>query len=580
MTPSPSPSPATVRQFLRQRRGSAGAVDRYVSGFGLALVAAIAGQPVSSLIASMAGQTTPARMSAGLALVVLAFAGFVAAARAAGPVALSAPDASWLLLSPLERRGVLGRTARLLVVTAVVAGALLGLGLLAALGAPDGLLWRLAGALVLGVSVTVGAMALAVLEQASRVWDGWLGIALTALVTLAVVLSTAAVAAQTARPALTGTGLTTGTGLLAGSGPASGSEWAAGTVAGAAGVLPAVLHGVLGAVGAVAAAPPAVVAVAAVSAALAAALLVRQAWAALERMPVRTVLAASTRTAHVTRTATLLDPGALTWIAEDNHWRARRLRSRRWPSLPAPAALAWHDWRRLARRPGRLAAMAASAALPAVLAQALGITATGADLPPGMPGPATIAPAAAVATPSLTAVAVTAGAVLAGALAVAAAVAAGARRDADNPALSRLAAVGLRPALAARAVLPALLTASWTAAALTGLSLVGALPGGAWWAFGPAIAPAVAAGSLRMARRRPIDHSMPIIDTPGGAIPTGPLFWALTGADVALVGCLPALVALLTPPDDLAGPLALQAVTGAAALAAYLLRARKPTAAG
>ncbi|MEV0203083.1 hypothetical protein AB0H81_42505, partial [Nonomuraea sp. NPDC050691] len=106
---------------------------------------------------------------------------------------------------------------------------------------------------------------------------------------------------------------------------------------------------------------------------------------------------------------------------------------------------------------------------------------------------------------------------------------------------------------------------------------VGALPAGAWWAFGPAIAPAVAAGALRMARRRPVDHSMPVIDTPGGAIPTGPLFWGLTGADVALVGCLPAVVALLTPPDDLAGPLAVQAVAAAATLAAYLLRARRAT---
>ncbi|NUW40360.1 DUF6297 family protein [Nonomuraea rhodomycinica] len=549
MNPPHSPTPASVRQFLRQRRGSAGALDRYVTWFGLALVAAIAGKPVSSLIASMAGQPAPARMSAGLALVLLAFAGFVAAARAAGPVALPASDASWLLLSPLDRRGVLGRTPRVLVVTAVVAGALLGLGLLAVLGAPDAFLWRLAGALVLGVSMTAGAMALAVLEQASRVWDGWLGIALTALVTLAAVLSAAAVAAQTARPALTGAGLATGTGPLPGSGSATG------TVASAAGIVPAAVHGVLGAVGAVAATPPAVVAAVATAAALVAALLVRRARATLGRMPARAVLAASTRTAHVTRAAALLDPGALTWIAEDNHWRARRLRSRRWPSLPAPAALAWHDWRRLARRPGRLAAMAASAALPAVLSRALGVTA---------------------AAPSSAAVAVTAGAVLAGALAMAAAVAAGARRDADNPALSRLAAVGLRPALAARAVLPALLAAAWTAAALTGLTLVGALPAGAWWAFGPAIAPALAAGALRMARRRPVDHSMPIIDTPGGAIPTGPVIWALTGADVALAGCLPALVALLTPPDDLAVPLTLQAVAGATALAAYLVRARKP----
>ncbi|MFI6790389.1 DUF6297 family protein [Nonomuraea sp. NPDC050383] len=539
-----SPDPAAVRWFLRQRRqGSTSALDRYVTVFGVALVGVIAAHPISSLLASMAGTTTTARMSAGLALVVLAFAGFTAAARAAGPVALSAPDASWLLPAPLGRRAILGRTARLLLVAAVMAGALLGLALLAVLGAPDRLLWRLAGALVVGVGATVSTMALAVLEQASRLWDGWLGIATGALVTLAVVLSVAAMGARTARPALTGADLMTGAGNVSGIGGVTGGE---------AGLVPAVLHAVLGAVGAVAAAPPAVVAGVAVTAALTAALLVRQAWATLDRMPAGAVLAASTRAAHVTRAAVLLDPGALTWIAEDNHWKARRLRSRRWPSLPAPAALAWHDWRRLARRPGRLIAMAASAALPAILAQALGVTTSG----PGVP---------------------TAAAVLAGAVAVAAAAVAGARRDGDNPTLARLAAVGLRPALAARAMLPALLAGAWTAAALTGLTLVGALPAGAWWAFGPAVAPAVAAGALRMARRRPVDHSMPVIDTPGGAIPTGPLLWALTGVDVALAGCLPAVVALLAPPDGLAVLLVAQAVTGPLMLATYLLRARKPT---
>jgi hypothetical protein len=87
------------------------------------------------------------------------------------------------------------------------------------------------------------------------------------------------------------------------------------------------------------------------------------------------------------------------------------------------------------------------------------------------------------------------------------------------------------------------------------------------------MAPALAAGALRMARRQPVDHSMPVIDTPGGAIPTGPLFWALTGVDLAVLGCLPALTALASGPDGIGGLLAAQAVTGLAVLAGYVLRA-------
>src|SRR5690606_36986124 len=52
-----------------------------------------------------------------------------------------------------------------------------------------------------------------------------------------------------------------------------------------------------------------------------------------------------------------------------------------WPSLPAPLALAWQDWRRLARRPGRLALIAATTALPALLTQATGTTLIGGATP-------------------------------------------------------------------------------------------------------------------------------------------------------------------------------------------------------
>ncbi|MFG3436487.1 DUF6297 family protein [Nonomuraea sp. NPDC047897] len=516
-------TPSSVRAFVRSRRARpAGLLDRYMTVFGVLMAAAVLGNPLSAALAGLAGRMEPARAAAGLALVAVAWAAFVALARVAGPVALPAADAAWLVLSPLDRRGVLARTARVLLATAVVVGAVLGLAALAALGAPDALVWRLVAAVVLGVSATAGTMALAVLGQATPTWNGWLTAVTTALLLVAVLLGVAAM---------------------------GGRAWSAFGPVTVVLTWPAAL----------ADASPAWVAAVAGGAASAAALLVRRAWSALGHMPARAVLAASTRVGHVATATTTLDPSALTWAAEDNHWRTRRLRSRPWPSFPAPFALAWHDWRRAARRPGRLVALPATAVLPTVLAQALGGTAGGAA--PGLP-PIVVA------------------SVLAGAVAVAVVHTAGSRRDGDNPALSRLAGVGRRPALAARALLPALLGGAWAAAALAGLMLVGALPagptaglGGAWWLFGPAMAPAVAAGALRMARRGPVDHSMPVIDTPGGAIPTGPLFWALTGVDLAVLGCLPALAALAAGPDGIGGLLAAQVVTGLAVLAGYVLRA-------
>ncbi|HLU71233.1 MAG TPA: hypothetical protein VKZ82_03570, partial [Nonomuraea sp.] len=160
---------------------------------------------------------------------------------------------------------------------------------------------------------------------------------------------------------------------------------------------------------------------------------------------------------------------------------------------------------------------------------------------------------------------------LAGALAVAASGVAGARRDAANPALARLAAVGPRAALLARALLPAVLAGAWMAAALGWLTAAGAAAG-QWWMFGPLAAPALAAGALRMARRAPVDHSLPLLDTPMGAIPTGPVLWAVTGPDLALLGCLPAFAALAGGPADLSGYLAAQAVAGLAVLGAFTYR--------
>ncbi|MBB5631740.1 DUF6297 family protein [Sphaerisporangium krabiense] len=276
---------------------------------------------------------------------------------------------------------------------------------------------------------------------------------------------------------------------------------------------------------------------AAVACAAAAALLLRRAWSALARMPARILLAASARTGHLARATTNLDPSALAWIAEETHWRARDLRSRPWPGrLPAPLSLAWIEACRLVRRPGPPALLLLATLLPLVASRA------------GFPAAALLL-------------------VAAGGLAAAASVTSGARRDADDPALARLLGVGSRQALTARALPPVLLAAVWTTLALTWLGLTGP-----WLLLGVLTAPAAAAGALRMARRQPVDHAMPLIDTGMGAIPSGPVIWALTGVDIALLGALPALQAALGRPAHLGGYLAAQALWGVAVLVAYVRR--------
>lgn len=467
--------------------------ERYTALFGAAMLIAIVSQPIASALGSLARQADPARAGSGLALVAVAYAAYLTLARAAGPVVVSAADASWRLLSPLPRRTVLGRTTLALLAISVLSGLVLGVALISALGAPDHTSLRLTVALVLGVGAGLGGMALTVLGQASPAWDEWV----QALIAFTVVAAV----------------------LLAVLGAGSGRH------------LITVLTG----------APVDLAVAAAGCAAAVATFLVRQAWIALDRLPARAIIAASTRSGQVAQATVMVDPGALTWAAEDNHWRARTLRSRPWPVRGA-WALAWQEVRRTARRPVRFAVLVSSCALPA-LAVAAGLTAVATVL------------------------------VMAGALGAAASVTAGARRDSDNPALSRLLAVGRRAATSARALPPALLGAAWLSAALAGMSATGALSAGPWWLLGPACAPALAAAALRMAGRRPVDHSLPIIDTPGGAIPTGPLLWAMTGVDLALLGCAPTLVALAVQPADLIPYLMAQALTGLGVIGGYALTA-------
>ncbi|WP_066943081.1 DUF6297 family protein [Microtetraspora fusca] len=500
---------ASARAIIRAPRAKRERTwqDRYTLAFAIAVLGAVAAEPLSrawNRIVAPAATTDPATIGTGLALVVLAYAGLIALARLVGPITVSPADAAWLVPSPLTRRAVLRPAALRLLVASVVAGVVLGVTVLTVLGVPDLATLRVAGAVLVAVAACVGGAATAVLAQRGDPESDRLGVALAALAALAIVA-----------------------GLAAASGAAL--PWRSLLTA-----LPRV--------------PASVIVGVAVAACLAATGLAVRTWRALSRFPSRAVIASSARVGQATDAIVTLEPGLLTWIAEDNHWRARRLRSRPWPHLPAPLALAWVEARRLGRRPTRLAALLAAAAFPALAAVATG----------GITPPVAVA-------------------LLAGALTAAASATAGARRDIENPTLIRLAGVSRQAARAARAIPPALLAGAWLAAALAALGLVGpgVAAGASWWAFVPLCAPPIAVAALRMAGRGPIDHSLPVLDTPGGPVPLGPLFWGVTGIDVAVLGCAPALTALLLQPAQTAGFLTAQAVATVLTVGAFLLRARR-----
>jgi hypothetical protein len=307
----------------------------------------------------------------------------------------------------------------------------------------------------------------------------------------------------------------------------------------AAGRWPALLDTVTGGFGGLA--TPALAAVAAASVVLAAVAGIA-AWASLGSFPASVLRDSSARAGRTLLAASFLNLPLLAWIAEDDHWRGRVIRSRRWPGLPPALALAWADWRRLGRRPGLLAVTAATALLPALIGGA--VTGRGQR-------------------------AVVAAALLAGAAGAGVQGTAALRRDLNDPALRRLLGVSAARALAARAVLPALLSAAWLAAAFALLAAAGILPGWLWAGAGVLAGPGAAAAALRMAGTAPVNPAERTIDTGGVSAPP----WLITRAlSLALgaAGLYPVLSAVLAGRVHPA-KLAAQAVFSAVVLGGYLL---------
>jgi Family of unknown function (DUF6297) len=523
------PRVAAIRSFVRGRRRRPW-FDWYFMAFAVVLVTILLSdllaQPFGRLTGTgaAAGSLAATQAVAGAALVIGAAVGLLMLAQAFGPLALSPADASWLLLSPLDRRDVLRRPAVTTAAVSALAGAALGVLALSMAGpylrpslgpGAQRVPWTwlvLAG--LGGAGFLLAAVLAGVLAQPSARWRARMR-AVGAVVGVAAMLT-----------AVTG-------------------ERVSGVSRAVTGRFAALSTGTFGLLAAVA-----------VAAASAVAVLV---WRMLPRFPAGVVRADSARAGTTLMAAAFLNVPLLTWIAEDSHWRGRLLASRPWPRLAAlgpelsPAfALAWADWRRLGRRPAVLAALAVSALAPALAGAAFTGHARGW---------------------------ITAAVLLAGAIAAGTQGTAATRRDTNDPTLRRLLGVGAGAALAARAVLPVLLCTAWLTVAFALLVLTGGplsggpLSGWLWPVLGAAAGPGVAAAALRIARTAPIDPADQGPDTPLG--PTPP--WLVTRAGsvlLGLAGAYPMLKAVRAGQVH-GGTLAAQLAVSAVVLGGYLLLARR-----
>jgi len=503
-------SVAAVRSFIGGRRRRPW-FDWYAMGFAVVMAAIwlsdLLAEPFSRLSAGP-GSSAPAQAVAGGAFVIGSAAGLFMLAQALGPLVLSPADASWLLLSPLDRRGLLRRPAAAAAALSALIGAALGVLALAMVGpylrhGGHHVPWAwLALAAVGGAGLFLAAVLSAVLAQPRERRRSALRAACAGICVVAVL------------------------------GAVAGERWTA------------LSRGVTASFAGVSTATFAVLAVVALAAACAAVLLV---WRMLPRYPAGVVRTGSARAGRTLMAVQFLNLPLLTWIAEDNHWRGRLLASRPWPRLPPAFALAWADWRRLARRPAVLAVLAASSVAPALAGAAITGHARGFTI---------------------------AATLLAGAIAAGTQGTAATRRDTNDPALRRLLGVGAPAALAARAVLPALLSAAWLALALALLAATGVLHGWLWPLAGAAAGPGVAAAAVRIARTAPINPTERGPDTPVGNAPP----WLITRAFsvlVGLAGTYPALKAV-TAGQVHASTVAAQLAISAAVLGGYLRLAASP----
>ncbi|HET8614580.1 MAG TPA: DUF6297 family protein [Actinomycetales bacterium] len=169
MTARPSPAPATpslptasvpsarrLRQALRRARRRSGAAkplgetlqDVYVTLFALAMLVAVAGPSAARVLRDVEGRAATTALAASLVTATLLAAAGAAlgALLLVGPVVRDPADATWLLASPVRRRGLLAPPALLLVIAGAVAGVVVALAASVLVPRSSVLTWCLAGA--------------------------------------------------------------------------------------------------------------------------------------------------------------------------------------------------------------------------------------------------------------------------------------------------------------------------------------------------------------------------------------------------------------------------------------------------
>jgi hypothetical protein len=129
--------------------------------------------------------------------------------------------------------------------------------------------------------------------------------------------------------------------------------------------------------------------------------------------------------------------------------------------------------------------------------------------------------------------------------------------------------VDAKAVLAARAALPALLSAGWLTLALVLLSVAGVRAGGPWLLLGPATGPGLAAAALQVARTCPVGPGRPGAGSLLGTVPG----WLVTRTVSALIGLAGGYITLETVLDGRIGVsvVVLQLAISLLVLGLYLL---------
>lgn len=155
-TVSAAPSARSLRQALRRARRRSGAAkplgetlqDVYVTVFGLAMLVVIAGPSASRVLRDVEGRAAGTPLAAALvgATLLAAAGAALGALLLVGPVVRDPADATWLLASPVRRRGLLAPPALLLLVVGAVGGLVVSLAASVLVPHASLLAWCLAGA--------------------------------------------------------------------------------------------------------------------------------------------------------------------------------------------------------------------------------------------------------------------------------------------------------------------------------------------------------------------------------------------------------------------------------------------------